>query len=130
MFEPKYPNLELLEFKARQILAKDEAFTEKMQAAQKQQKFISLYLDAQVFPQIWGSTCMGFDVMADGSPAIGGCAMTKAYTTVFHDASISDMYIVFFGDKPCYSVTNATQEFLEDLRNRNLAPFSRARLRY
>lgn len=130
MFTPNYPNLELLEYKARQILADDTEFTEKLNAAKKQRKFVSLYLDAQVFSQVWGSTCLGFDIMPDGSPTIGGCAMTKAYTTVFHEMDISDIYIVFFGDKPCYKVTGASEEFQTDLRNHCLASLSEAKKRY
>lgn len=130
MFSPQYPNLELLEYKARQILQKDDDFKAKLNKALEQRKYVSLYLDAIVFPQVWGSTCLGFDIMPDGSPSIGGQAMTKAYTTVFHESEISDTYIVFFGNSVCYKVTDVTPEFVEDLRNRNLVSLSKARTRY
>ena len=127
---PQLPYLELLEYKARQFLAQDETFLAKLEEAKKRNKFAHIYLDAHVFPQVWGSTCLGFDRMPDGSPAIGGQAMTKAYTTVFHEVGISDIYIVFFGDKPAYKVSDPTEEFFEDLRNHTLAPISQATLRY
>ena len=130
MFTPNYPNLELLEYKAKQILFNDAEFIAKLNAAKEQRKYVALYLDAQVFPQVWGSTCLGFDIMPDGSPNIVGCAMTKAYTTVFHEADISDTYIVFFGNTVCYKVENATKEFQEDLHNHRLASLSEAQKRY
>lgn len=86
-------------------------------------------MEAIVFPQIWGSTCTGFDVSKDGSPAIGGCAMTKEYTTVFHEL-LTDTYIIFFGERICYKVTNANAEFYEDLQKRNMASLSEAKRRY
>ena len=126
MFEPRYPNLELLEYQARQILREDPYFLQKYEEVKKAKRYASLYLNAIVFPQVWGSTCLGIDRMPDGSAAIGGCAMTKAYTTVFHDASISDTYIVFFGGDIAYKVTNAdpASRFIKDLRSHNLAPLS------
>lgn len=130
MLQPTYPNLELLEYKARQALLSDTTFTEKLNEAKANNKFFCFYLDAHVFPQVWGSTALGFDRMPDGSPSIGGCAMTKAYTTVFHEASISDTYVVFFGDRMCYKITNPTKKFLDDLQNRRLKPFSEALNRY
>jgi len=71
----------------------------------------------------------GFDVSKDGSPAIGGCAMTKEYTTVFHEL-LTDTYIIFFGERICYKVTNANAEFYEDLQKRNMASLSEAKRRY
>lgn len=65
----------------------------------------------------------------DGSPAIGGCAMTKEYTTVFHEL-LTDTYIIFFGERICYKVTNANAEFYEDLQKRNMASLSEAKRRY
>lgn len=63
----RYPNLELIEYKIRLILSKDPEF------------------QAMVFPQVWGSTCTGFDVTEDGMPTMGGSMMTTEYTTVFHE---------------------------------------------
>lgn len=78
------------------------------------------------FSQMWGSTCTGFDVLKDGSPAIGGCAMTKEYTTVMHEL-LTDSYIVFFGAEPCYKVTNANETFFDDLAKRRMASLSEAK---
>lgn len=92
-----YPNLELLEYKARVALSSDEEFLKTIEEKRKNDKYVYVEMEAIVFPQIWGSTCTGFDVSKDGSPAIGGCAMTKEYTTVFHEL-LTDTYIIFFGD--------------------------------
>lgn len=125
----RYPNLELLEYKARAALSRDEEFLKIFEEKKKNKKYVYAEIDAVVFPQIWGSTCTGFDVTEDGSPACGGCAMTKEYTTVFHEL-LTDTYIIFFGEKMCYKVTNANAEFYEDLQKRQMASLSEAKRRY
>ena len=76
-------------------LSKDEEFLKNFEAKRKDNKYVYSEIDAVVFPQIWGSTCTGFDVTEDGSPTLGGCAMTKEYTTVLHELA-TDIYIIFF----------------------------------
>lgn len=125
----RYPNLELLEYKARVALSKDEEFLKNFEAKRKDNKYVYSEIDAVVFPQIWGSTCTGFDVTEDGSPTLGGCAMTKEYTTVLHELA-TDIYIIFFGEKMCYKVTNANVEFFEDLKKRHMSSLSEAKRRY
>ena len=61
----RYPNLELLEYKARVALSKDEEFLKNFEAKRKDNKYVYSEIDAVVFPQIWGSTCTGFDVTED-----------------------------------------------------------------
>ena len=125
----RYPNLELLEYKARAELSSDEEFLKIFEEKKKNKKYVYAEIDAVMFPQIWGSTCTGFDVNEDGSPAWGGCAMTKEYTTVLHEL-LTDTYIIFFGEKMCYKVTNANAEFYEDLQKRQMASLSEAKRRY
>lgn len=125
----RYPNLELLEYKARAALSRDEEFLKIFEEKKKNKKYVYAEIDAVVFPQIWGSTCTGFDVTEDGSPAWGGCAMTKEYTTVLHEL-LTDTYIIFFGEKMCYKVTNANAEFYEDFQKRQMASLSEAKRRY
>lgn len=125
----RYPNLELLEYKARVALSSDEEFLKILEEQRKNNKYAYVEMDAMVFPQIWGSTCTGFDVSKDGSPAIGGHAMTKEYTTVMHEL-LTDSYIVFFGAEPCYKVTNANETFFDDLAKRRMASLSEAKKAY
>lgn len=125
----RYPNLELLEYKARVALSRDEEFLKIFEEMKKNKKYVYAEIDAVMFPQIWGSTCTGFDVTENGSPALGGCAMTKEYTTVLHEL-LTDTYIIFFGEKMCYKVTNANAEFYEDLQKRQMASLSEAKRRY
>lgn len=66
-----------MEYKARVALSQDEEFLKIFEEKKKNNKYAYAEIDAAMFPQIWGSTCTGFDVTEDGSPAIGGCAMTK-----------------------------------------------------
>ena len=49
MTTPQYPNIELLEFKARIALNQDEVYIEKRRAAKKQNKNKPIYLEAQVY---------------------------------------------------------------------------------
>lgn len=125
------PNLELLLYKAQQHLAHDEEFVRAIAEVKQSKNLKHIYLDFNVecFPQIWGSTCTGFDGSPDGSPAVGGSAMTKEYATVIHE-TFTDYYCVFFGDRPCYKVTNANQTFYKDLANRQMASLSEAKERY
>lgn len=125
----RYPNLELLEYKARVTLSQDEEFLKILEEKKKNNKYAYVEIDAVIFPQTWGSTCTGFDITEDGSPAIGGCAMTKEYTTVLHEL-FTDTYIIFFGEKICYKVTNANAEFYDDLQKRRMASLSEAKRRY
>lgn len=129
MLNPSYPNLELVEYKVRQLLMKDTSFTDAIKKARELNRFAIPRFEATMFYQMWPNTCTGFDITKDGSPAIGGQAFTAAYTVVLHEM-ITDSYIVCFGNEPCYCVTHATDAFYEDLRNHNMAPLSKAAKRY
>lgn len=126
---PKYPNLELIEYKARLILSEDSIFMQRMKDKKEKQKFVYATYETDVFPQVWSSTCTGFDIDNKGNTAIAGQAMTKEYTTVVHEI-VTDMYIVFFGDCPGYIVYDPKEVFYEDLRNRNMASKSEAIQKY
>ena len=126
---PKYPNLELLEFKARQLLAKDETFMNMLNEKRATNKLVREAYVAHVFPQTWGSTCLGFDTLETGEATIGGCAMTCAYTTVLREM-VTDTWIVFFAGEPCYKVIDANEAFLHDLAAQNMASLSEAKKRY
>lgn len=117
--KPTYPNLELIEYKAQQILNRMSTGKDNLR----------LDFSLITFPQVWGSTCAGFDIMPDGKPVFSGSAMTKEYTTVVLVAPI-DMYFVFFGNKPAYTVTNPNENFSNDLKEQNMAPVSLAEERY
>ena len=123
----RYPNLELLQYKAGLALQKDEEFNRIIK--EKQGRFVHPELDAVVFPQIWGSTCTGFDETEGGEAVMAGCAMTKEYTTVFHEL-LSDIYVVFFGDRICYMVHDANETFLEDLKQHQVKSLSQAKKYY
>ncbi len=115
--KPTYPNLELIEFKAQQILNR------------KGKDNSPLDYSLILFPQVWGSTCTGFDITPDGEPVFSGSAMTKEYTTVVQVSPIN-VYCVFFGNKPAYTITNPNKNFLNDLKEQNMYPMSRAKERY
>lgn len=129
MLHPTYPNLELLEYKVRQLLSNDEAFCEAIRKEKEKARFVPITFEAIMFAQTWPSTCLGFDVTDDGSPAIAGQAFTSAYTTVFCQ-NLTGTFVVCFGDKPCYKVTEANAVFYNDLRDRRMASLNEARQRY
>lgn len=64
--------------------------------------------ECKVFPQLWGSTALGFR-------SIGCDAMTKAYTTV---CNLGDStHGVFFGEQLAYVVRNPNELFFNDLKD-------------
>lgn len=92
-------------------------------------KYTFFDFDTTMFPQVWGSTCTGFDIATDGSPAISGCAMTKEYTTILCE-TLTGSYVVCFGDKPCYKVTNPNEDFINDMRQHCMVGLQEAKGRY
>lgn len=126
---PKYPNLELIEYKFLQGLHGDEKWKKRVMELQALDRNLRPEFTVTVFPQMWGSTNTAFDVMPDGSPAMGGCVMTTAYTTVIQE-TLTGTYGVFIGNKLCYVVSDATKEFYNDLAERSMACLSVARKRY
>lgn len=128
-YDAKYPNLELIEYKFKQMLFDDEEWKKKAKKLRDTNKYLYPDFDVIVFSQIWGSTCTAFDVCEDGSAAMGGQAMTKAYTVVIKE-TITETYGVFINDKPCYKVTDAKDEFYSDLAERNMKSLSLARKFY
>ncbi len=83
----------------------------------------------EIFKQVWGSTTLGFDINEDKMATFGGCAMTEAYTTVMREEH-THLYFVIFDNRLCYCVDNPTNEFFEDLDNKQLACLSKAQNRY
>ena len=129
MLHPTYPNLELLEYKVRQALSKNEQFCEMLKAAREKHKYVAVEFEVDMFPQMWSSTNLGFDTMEDGSPAFGGQAFTAAYTSVFHE-KLTDIYVVCFGSEICYQVVNPTEAFRTDLKDRRMESLSQAKKIY
>lgn len=80
------------------------------------------------FIQMWGSTCLGFDINENGKSMVGGQVMTEAYTTVVELSSA--LFIVCFNEEPCYAVENPTKEFYKDVKNRCMVSRSIANKRY
>lgn len=127
----RYPNLELLEYKVKQLLSQDKEFLSAVEAYKKDynKKNAGFNFNTTMFPQVWGSTCTGFDVAADGSQAICGSALTKEYTTILCE-TLTGSYIVCFGDRPCYKVTNPSEDFFNDMRQHRMVSLSEAKGRY
>lgn len=50
----KYPNLELIEYKAKLALNKDTVFNQRIKHKKENLKYIYLEFEVEVFPQMWG----------------------------------------------------------------------------
>lgn len=124
-----YPNLELLEYKANAYFSTQTSLVKKLEKMQKEYRYARKVFKAAVFPQMWCSTCLGFDVDEHGYSMIGGSAMSEAYTTVMYETT-TDTYFVFFDGRMCYMVENANEQFLNDLKNHRLEPLSVAKKKY
>lgn len=119
----EYPNLELMAYKAELILQNNSNFRESFEKETKDYLFkMRPDFEVFVFPQVWGTTALGFDFPG----TMAGQAFTRAYTTVVHEC-VTDTYVVFFGGTMAYYVTNATETFYEDLRNQNMKSVGQAR---
>ncbi len=129
LYNVKYPNLELLVYQFKQVLNQDGEWVGKIKAAREERRHVFPEFDVTVFPQIWGSTSTAFDVCEDGSLALGGSAMTKAYTVVVKE-TLTETYGVFVDDRLCYIVDNPSSEFYKDLSDRNMKRLSEAKKAY
>lgn len=87
------------------------------------------HFEVQTFPQVWGSSALGFDVTPDGKAAVGCSIMTMAPTTVIF-CKEPDVAGVFFGNKPAYIVQNPKDAFWEDVFKRQIVSVSEAKKRY
>ena len=75
-----------------------------------------------MFPQVWGSTAMGFG-------GIGGAAITTAYTTVV-ESDIDASCCVYFGGQFAYRIERPNEQFFEDLMKQQMTQVSGAKKRY
>ena len=116
------PNLELLEYQCKQLLQENEEWKEKWNKLSEEKGRLFFHLDCTMFSQWWGSTATAFN-------GIGGQAMTKAYTVVFHEEN-TDMYAVFIDNKPCYLITKPNDNFYTDLKEHKLVSLKEAETRY
>lgn len=112
-----YPNIEMLIERTKRYLDRDEKALKIIR--ENAQKWRATNFNVYVWPQTWGSTCTGFDITDDGEPAIGGSAMTEAYTTVIY-IDVLDKYYVYIGDELCYIITEPSEKFIEDFKKMRL----------
>lgn len=114
-----YPNLELIEYKCKEYACR--IYQDKLSSA-----IYPTYI-MDVFLQLWPNTATGFDLEGGFS----GQALTGEYTTVCEISwckkvekryiDVEDkIYGVFFGERLAYMCLNPGEQFIEDLRNRNM----------
>ena len=83
--------------------------TEKMK-----EDYPSNQIFCQAFPQLWGSTALGYD-------GIGGSAMTTADTIIIF-INNGPVRVYFASDKLAYEIKNPNNIFWKDVYSRNLRP--------
>ena len=105
-----YPNLELLDYKAREIIQ------------ELHPEYTYLDLIADVFIQTWASTALGFD-------GIGGQAITKAYTTIIGDFD-KNIFVVFFDNQVAYTVEYPNEKFFDDILHKSMTNVRKYYSRY
>lgn len=71
---------------------------------------------AAMFPQIWGSTALGFG-------GVGGAAMTAAYTIVLE---CEGRYTVYFGGRFAYLIDRPNPAMIEDIALKQMASVAEA----
>ena len=122
MMMTKYPNVELLAYRAEQIF-NDEVG----KYLQQETEMFSHYIDTQVyvFRQTWANTATGINLHG----GVSGQAFTNAYTTVVQidfEAENQDpevgvernyFFAVFFGDALAYCGFNPSRSFYVDVSN-------------
>jgi hypothetical protein len=113
----KYPNLELIEYKFRQLYAK---WTKENDIENAKPPEIELFVWPQTFPNTAGIFDKG---------GFSGQAFITMYITVCHDM-IEDVYAVFGGSDFAYMVSEPTKKFFKDLKEHNLLPVSEANAMY
>lgn len=123
----RYPNLELLEYKAWKLISEKYGYTGNTRTLYRN-------CSADMFQQIWPDTLAG---LRSSEEQIARRQLTPEYTTVMHlkwqikgDNTDYEEYVIFFGQIPAYSVTDANKAFLEDLKDRNMASLLDAKDRY
>lgn len=123
------PNLELLLYKAQQILSNDKDFVSTFNKVCAEAKskgyFLAPDFNVEVFSQTWSNTATGFDE----PNTVSGQAITDAYTTVVHER-ITDTYVVFFDNEPCYKVNDPNDAFMNDLEKHRLKGITGAKEAY
>lgn len=109
-----YPNLELLDYKAREIIQELIYISPN--------KHYYFELEAIMFPQTWASTALGFG-------GVGGQALTTAYTTIIYHIE-TQVYIVFFDKEVAYTIQYPNEQFFNDMQNRKLVDVQQYKSRY
>lgn len=110
------PHLDLIQYKAEEVLQNSESYKEAMKEAQKKYKWpLHPDYDLTMFKQTWPTGALGFDTAG----GLTTQAFTDAYTVVVHE-TYTDHYVIFFGDDPAYTVHDPTEDFINDLRNHDL----------
>lgn len=73
--------------------------------------------DFWIFPQVWGSTALGYS-------GIGGSAMTRGTSVVVQEPFMEDLdFFCYLGyDVPAYIIRNPNEKFFEDLHKFSLLP--------
>ena len=118
----KYPNLPLLENKFLMILQNKNVLQEIEMGGKKYPK--TNFECLGVFIQNWVNTAGLFE-----NGGFSGQALTTYYTTVFVE-HMSGYYAIFQNNDLVYTISNCSEELLEDIQNHDIKCFKEAKGRY
>lgn len=107
------PEVEYESRSFRGSLEKDESVKKKRRPYEEE---VSVYC----FPQMWGSTALGFGGM-------GGASMTNAYTVVVvHNKNAC----VYFDGRLAYAIDSFPKEFWDDVKAQRVPSVEKAKTKY
>lgn len=111
----KLPDLKLIEKRVWNIVTKTEEYKKFLdRTLPLGERVQANAFDYYVFPQMWGSTALGFE-------GIGGDAMTIASTVIAYN-SYTKFALVFFGEEFAYLVKDPNESFFKDKLEENMKP--------
>ena len=114
------PDLKLVEEKVWNIVTKTEEYKKLLdKTTPLGERVQAKAFDYYVFPQMWGSTALGFE-------GIEGDAMTIASTVIAYN-SYTKFALVFFGENFAYLIKSPNEEFFNDKKKGQMKPCWKAK---
>lgn len=114
IYDAQHVNLSVIHYESKQWheskVRGEDVFEHKTRNPRKDE-----FAVVAMFPQMWGSTALGFD-------GIGGSAMTTAYTVVIQAQNgHSREVLVYFDGRFAYRISEPNELFWSDVSSQNAA---------
>jgi hypothetical protein len=106
IYNALYVTLGEQEYESRDFSSKELKYVKKTRHLEVRE------IDVVMFPQMWGSTALGFG-------GLGGQAITTAYTVVI---SHGRTHVVYFNGRFAYKVERPNELFYAHVKNQDMLP--------